>query len=190
MTNYDNKFAEIGSYPENYNSSNSLGRTGSKNATFTQKDLMGYTLDENGKYRQISTQLIDGYLYDENGNETTTYKEGVISQRIRQYIQNNRKSPDANALKSIYSGIAGNDTEMWRKLQFIEDCKISSYTQGQGKNRDLYPVYSKFRINKKNGTSYKTAKDAQNTSYDTKSEVLSGTTYRPIYPGQFFVNQG
>ena len=188
--NYDNKFAEIGSYPENYNSSNSLGRTGSKNATFTQKDLMGYTLDGNGKYKQTTTQLIDGYLYDENGNETTTYKEGVISQRIRQYIQNNRKSPDANALKSIYSGIAGNDTEMWRKLQFIEDCKISSYTQGQGKNRDLYPVYSKFRINKKNGTSYKTAKDAQNTSYDTKSEVLSGTTYRPIYPGQFFVNQG
>ena len=189
--NYDNKFAEIGSYPYNYASSNSLGRTGSKNATFTQKDLMGYTLDGNGKYRQTSTQLIDGYLYDENGNETTTYKEGTISQRVRQYIQSNKKFPDDNAMKSIYSNIANGNSETWRKLQFIEDCKISSYTQGQGKGKDLYPVYAQFKINHAlNGQVYKTAKEAQNGNYDMKAEVLSGITYRPIYPGQFFVNQG
>lgn len=189
--NYDKKFEEIGSYPENYTSSNSLGRTGKKNATFSQKDLMGYTLDRNGKYKQTGTQLIDGYLYAENGLETTNYKEGIISQRVRQYIRNNKKFPDANAMKTIYSGIAGNNLETWRKLQFIEDCKISSYTQPQGGNKDLYPVYNQFRINHAiNNVVYKTAKEAQNGNYDTKSEVLDGVTYRPIYPGQFFVNQG
>lgn len=189
--NYDKKFAEIGSYPQNYNSSNSLGKTGNKNATFTQKDLMGYTLDREGKYKQTTTQLIDGYLYDENGLETKDYKEGVISQKVRQYIKNNKKFPNESAMKSIYNSIAGSNTEMWRKLQFIEDCKINSYTQPQGGSKDLYPVYSKFRINHaKNNVVYKTAKEAQNGNYDMKSEVLDGVTYKPIYPGQFFVNQG
>ena len=189
--NYDKKFEEIGSYPENYISSNSLGKTGNKNAAFTQKDLMGYTLDREGKYKQTATQLIDGYLYDENGLETTEYKEGVISQKVRQYIKENKKFPDDNAMKGIYNSIAGNTLETWRKLQFVEDCKISSYTQGQGKNKDLYPVYDVFRINHAdNWEKYKTAKEAQNGKYDMKVEVLDGVTYNPIYPGQFFVNQG
>ena len=189
--NYDKKFEEIGSYPENYSSSNSLGKTGSKNAAFTQKDLMGYTLDREGKYKQTATQLIDGYLYDENGLETTEYKEGVISQKVRQYIKENKKFPDDNAMKEIYSSIAGNTLETWRKLQFVEDCKISSYTQGQDKSKDLYPVYDVFRINHaKDWEVYKTAKEAQNGNYDMKVEVLDGVTYNPIYPGQFFVNQG
>ena len=188
---YNQKFAEIGSYPQNYQSSNSLGKTGSKNATFTQKELMGYTLDSNGKYKQTATQLIDGYLYSEDGLETTTYREGVISQKVRQYIKNYKKFPSTSAMKSIYNSIAGSNLETWRKLQFIEDCTISSYTQAQGGNRDLYPVYSKFKINRaKNGTVYKTAKQAQNGNYDMNSERLNGVTYKPIYPGQFFVNQG
>ncbi len=179
--NYDKKFEEIGSYPENYQSSNSLGEIGSKNATFTQKDLMGYTLNREGKYEQSTTQLIDGYLYDADGNETTTYKEGVISQKVRQYIQSNKEFPNTNAMKSIYNSIANDDKETWRKLQFIEDCKIVSYTQPQGGNKDLYPVYTKFRINHK---------EAENGNYDMKVEVLDRVTYNPIYPGQFFVNQG
>lgn len=189
--NYDKKFAEIGSYPENYTSSNSLGKTGTKNATFSQKDLMGYTLDTNGKYKQTGTQLIDGYLYDENGNETTTYKDGVISQKVREYVSKNKKFPDTAAMKSIYSSIAGNNTETWRKLQFIEDCKIVSYTQAQGKSHDLYPVYDNFIINRPNGSgSYSSPEAAQNGTYPMNAPTIDGITYKPIYPGQFFVNQG
>lgn len=189
--NYDKNFEEIGSYPENYNSSNSLGKTGNKNATFSQKDLMGYTLDRDGKYKQTGEQLIDGYLYSEDGLQTTDYKEGIISGKVRDYIISNKKFPDTEAMKTIYSDIAGDNLETWRKLQFIEDCQISSYTQPQGGNRDLYPVYDQFRINHAiNNVVYKTAKEAQDGNYDTKTEVLDGVTYRPIYPGQFFVNQG
>lgn len=188
---YNNQFGEVGSYPENYVSSNSLNVVGTKNAAFTQKDLMGYTLDRDGKYKQTEQQLIDGYLYDENGLETTTYSQGIISDKIREYIYNNKKSPDANAMKNIYSQIAGNNTELWQKLQFIEDCKIESYTQAQGSPRDLYPVYNQFRINHAIGNAkYETAEQAQNGNYDSYYEVLNGIVYNPIYPGQFFVNQG
>ena len=126
-TEFNNKFAEIRSYPENYKTSNSLGKNlGTYNKTYSQYELMGYTLDENGKYQKTGEQLIDGYLYDENGNQTITYVQGEISKKILEYIYKNKKSPD---IKEIYSSIAGNDTEMWRKLQYIEDCKIKSYSE-------------------------------------------------------------
>ena len=149
--NYDKKFEEIGSYPENYKSSNSLGKVGDKNATYSKLDLMGYTLNESGKYIKTGTQLIDGYLFDESGAQTTTYSEGLITSMIKERTglgsigkYYDGKIPDL--LASIYSEIAKNDTETWRKLQFIEDCKIQAYTQPQGGNKDLYPVYSKFYL--------------------------------------------
>ena len=125
-TQFNNKFAEIRSYPENYKTTNSLGRNlGTYNKVYSQYDLMGYTLDENGKYRKTGIQLIDGFEYDENGNQTKNYTQGQISTKILQYIYSNKQSPD---IKTIYSSIAGNNTESWRMLQFIEDCKIKSYT--------------------------------------------------------------
>ena len=125
-TAFNNKFAEIRSYPENYQTSNSLGKgLGTYNKVYSQYDLMGYTLDENGKYKKTGTQLIDGYLYNENGNQTKTYSQGKISTKILEYIYSNKQSPD---IKTIYSSIAGSNTETWRMLQFIEDCKIKSYT--------------------------------------------------------------
>lgn len=190
---FDKKFAEIRSYPENYATSNSLGKTGKYNATFTQKDLMGYTLSDSGTYQKTGTQLVDGYLYDDKGLETDTFSEGVISQKVREYIKSNLKFPDDNAMKTIYSGIAGSDKEVWQKLQFIEDCKIQSYTQGQGASSlDLYPVYeSYFRVNKDiNGNEYETVEEARQGTYDTTPVTIEGKEYKPIYPGQFYVNQG
>lgn len=179
--NYDNKFGEIGSYPNNYRTSNSLGMVGSYNATFTHKDLMGYTLDRNGKYTQSGMQLVDGYLYDANGFETTTYAQGVITTRVKEFIRNNKKFPNATELKRIYQQIAGNNREMWQKLQFIEDCNIEAYTGSplNGGKVDTYPVYNQFKINhEKNG------------NYDDYTPTLGGVKYPPIYTGQFYVNLG
>ena len=135
-TDFNNKFAEIGAYPENYKTSNSLEKNlGTYNKVYSQYELMGYTLNEEGKYQKTGIQLIDGYLYEENGNQTITYEQGEISKKILDYIQKNKKSPD---IKEIYSSIAGNDTEMWRKLQYIEDCKIKSYS-------DKYTATSEYK---------------------------------------------
>ncbi len=149
-TNYNNKFKEIGSSPLNYESSNSLNsgklvRKDGKyyNETFSQFELMGFVLDKDGNYQPIGTKLVDGFYELKNGNivETNTIQEGVISKKIKEYIIKYKKSPDADAMKKIYKDIAGDNTELWRKLQFIEDCKIKSYTQAQGANE--YDLYSK-----------------------------------------------
>ncbi|MCI9177822.1 MAG: hypothetical protein HFJ28_04545 [Clostridia bacterium] len=188
---YDNKFAQIGSYPENYPSDNEIGGKNGYNATFTQKDLMGYTLSPQGDYVQTEQQLIDGFLYDNEGNQTSEYQDGVISTKIREYIEQNKKFPDEDELKGIYQQIAGGDEETLMKLQFIEDCKIESYTQAQGGDYDLYPVYDIFRINHDTAnTEFETLKEAREGDYDLTVEVIEGTERKPIYPGQFYINQG
>lgn len=185
---FDKRFSEITAYPENYPSSNSLGQVGDYNATFTQRDLMGYTLNDDGTYSKTETQLIDGYEFDENGNETTTFSEGEISKKVREYISSNKKFPDDDAMKQIYSELAGNDEDAWRKFQFIEDCKIQAFSGSPfSYERDLYPVYDQFVINR-NGPDEEP--DPWSVEYDTEPVTIAGVEYKPIYPGQYYVNLG
>ena len=180
---YDTRFQEIGSYPGNYRSTNSLGHCDNYNgeyynAVYTQKDLMGYVMDENGKYHQTGIQLVDGFAYDENGLQTDVYLEGEISTRIRNYINSHGRYP--TNMRSIYEAIAGNDTEIWRMLQFIEDCYIEAYTGSPfTQDVDLYPVYDCFTIN-----------GDEDRGYPDISKRIDGVRYRPIYEGQFYVNLG
>ena len=179
-SNFDSQFEEIGSYPYNYRTSDSLGQiNNSYNATYSNLQLMGYTLDENGNYRQTGPQLIDGYLYNEDGYQTGTYADGIISTRIREYIRANRAFPSDNAIQSIYSDIAGGNSEIWRMLQFIEDSKITATTTSISGGRDLYPVYDNFIVN-----------DPINGVYDFSSYVRNGVRYYPIYDGQYYINLG
>lgn len=189
---YDKRFQEIAQYPNNYKSSNSLGVVGEYNAVYSQLDLMGYTLDGNGKYSQTEVQLIDGFEYNERGLETDTFKEGEITSRIKDYIRTHKEYPSERALKDIYQQIAGNDQELWRKIQFIEDVYIQAYTGSPfTQDIDLYPVYNAFVINHAEGNEeYETAAEAQQGNYSMRSVVIDGVTYRPIYPGQFYVNLG
>ena len=218
-TDYDNQFAEIGSYPANYVTTNSLDISNHLtnidgkyyNATYTKKELMGYTLkydEKSKKYKYVleneELQLIDGYLYDENGLETTTWKEGYISKYIKRFIAKYKRYPQSNEIRNIYKDIADNFnkaygkdiTETLRMLQFIEDCKIESYTKSQDTlskltELDLYPVYDKFKVNHVIGNEkLETVKEMQEAKYSDKAEVLDGVTYNVIYPGQLFVNQG
>ena len=67
------------------------------------------------------------------------------------------------------------------KLQFIEDCYINAYSGSplNGGQVDLYPVYDQFKIN-----------NAINGTYDMSSDIIDGVEYKPIYPGQYYVNLG
>lgn len=191
---YDEKFSEIGSSPLNYVSSNSLNSgalINGYNESFSKYELMGFEMTENGDYKQ-GTRLIDGFYTLERGNivETEKLQEGEISKAIKEFIIKNRKSPTKEDMLNIYGNIAGKDKTLWKKLQFIEDCKIQSYTQAQGAKHDLYPVYENFIINRTIDMVYNTAEEARKQNYNTTSETIDGQIYKAIYPGQFYINQG
>ena len=183
---YDERFQEIGAYPGNYPSSNSLG-VGSENAAYNQLDLMGYKLTENGTYTKSETQWIDGYEFDENGLETDEWTEGEVSKKIREFIESNEAYPSDDDMKSIYSSIGGEDA--LKIGQFLEDSAIQAYTAAQGAGEpDLYPVYEQFIINESEED--RKAEDPWEVEYDTESITIAGTEFKPIYPGQLYINLG
>ncbi len=190
---YTDRFSEIGSEPKSYVSTNNLN-LGSNiltsdqgewyNVTFSDYDLMGYTLNSAGKYEYNSgKQLIDGYLFDENGylqyddqgNVTSEWQEGIISRAIKDFINKNKSYPTEDEMIDIYSQIAGNNEETWQKLQFIEDTKINAYTKKQSASNvndyDKYPVYDQFSIQIKSGNQY------PNNSYQDGTYNGNVTTY-------------
>ena len=205
---YNEKFKEIGSSPLNYKSSNSLDsgylERRDYNETFSRDQLMGFILDEDGNYyKEDDLALIDGFYKIEDGNivETDELQEGMISRKIKEFIYENKKYPDEDELKEIYEDVADEalgrsasrkeKAEIWKKLQFIEDCKISSYTKPQEDELDLYPAIKKFIINlPADHEGFETAKEAQEYEYNLANQVLDGKLYTPIYPGQLFINQG
>ena len=155
-TAFNNSFASIRSYPENYKIRKPISgfNLGTYNTTFTRLELLGYTLQKNsqtGKYEYVQTglQLIDGYEVDpETGIEKTEQngqrlepKDGLISSTIRSIIETQGRSPSMN---EVYSQIAGSNVELQRKLQFIEDCKITAYTKPQ--NSELVDNYDKYVV--------------------------------------------
>lgn len=151
---------------------------------------------------------VDSYINDPNVENLEGQRASGIKTLEKQkanrleYIEKLTIVPDYDEMiKAVYTSIAGNDTEMWRKLQFIEDCKMTSYTQNNNQEKDLYPVYDDIYINRimedstnngmeNKGKEYDTIKEKQNDSYDQTEIVKSGKTYKPIYEGQFFINQG
>lgn len=198
---YDQNFAEIGSSPANYqvpsNSIKIAPLKGGYNESFSQYDLMGFKMTESGDYTQ-DTRLIDSFYKIEGGNieETDEIQEGEISKKIKEYIKTNKKSPEQNDIINIYRQIAGGDEELLRKLQFIQDTYIKSYTQAQGAQHDLYPIYDAYIVNNKeeqkvqivgsNGTGGTLVLNYNNVQATT----IAGVFYQPIYPGQYYINQG
>ena len=183
---YDKQFEEIGSNPKNYISTNSLSiekylvKEGRDyyNESFSRLELMGYTLNRDGKYEyDENKQLMDGYKYNKEGLITTRYSEGVITKKIKEYIERNKIYPDEDAMFDIYNEIVDesdtDEQEMWKKLQFIEDCKIEAYTGSplQKGELEVYPAFDTFVI-------------------DYKDRVVNHKLEHAIYPGQYYINLG
>ena len=199
------RFREIGSYPKNYPSTNSLGVVGDYNETFSTYELLGFELQKDGKYVQTGTRLIDSYLtidadgkivdrsitVNEDGvvtvNTDEKIEEGLISKKIKEYIDKNHKYPE-NLKTDIYEDVVsemGIDSDLaWRMLQFIEDCKINSYTLNDINNNssyDLYPVYNEFTTYVSDGNKYPENSYSNGTfdegasTYEDHTQVTGGT---------------
>lgn len=127
--NINARFASIGSSPENYQ-----GAAG-YNETFTKMQLMGYTLQEDGKYRKTREAVIDSHLVCSN-TESNHEHTGQCYDTFGNLI-----------LES------SNDETTKKMIQYVKDCQLNSYTgkdvvNGESKTRsnDLYPVPSVFVI--------------------------------------------
>ncbi len=137
---YNELFATIESSPRNYDSSDSLGY-GTSGKTFTDQELKGYALvnNGNGAYSYTKTNSDKLQLLDDYSDNT----EGIISKKIREYIQANRTYPD---LQTIYDQIVneygGQDSEIEDKLQYIEDTKIHSQTGHMVEGEFKYDLYA------------------------------------------------
>lgn len=199
------RFSEIGSYPKNYPSTDSLGEVGDYNETFSTYELLGFELQKDGTYVQTGTRLIDSYLtIDDEGkivdrsitvnddgvvtvNTDEKIEEGLISQKIKEYIDANHKYP-TDLKNDIYQDVVsamGIDSDLaWRMLQFIEDCKINSYTLNNVEDDlsyDLYPVYNEFTTYVADGNKYPENSysngtfDEDASTYEDHIQITGGT---------------
>lgn len=188
---YNNdRFGKIESSPNNYEipeSTRGIVINSKYNETFSQYDLMGFVLNEDGLYyKDENRALIDSYYIidevkkDSNGRvvgnikQISTIQEGLISKTIKEYIKNNRAYPTA---QRVYFQIifSSRDDKIAKKLQFIEDCKINSYTKNSKAENinefDKYPVYDRFTTYVSDGNKY------PNNSYK-ESYIENISTYR------------
>lgn len=160
-TKFDNMFAEIGAYPNNYKRSN-----GKYNKAYSQYELMGFKLDANGKYYYDKSQhYIDTfYTIDKNGNiiEGKKINPAQVS------------SGDAQKVNFV------NDCKIVAYTQ----------AQQNKLNPDLYPAKNQFVINKTEKQKYTTGKQARATKFSTNAVKYNGKTYEPLYPDQFFIDLG
>lgn len=235
--NFDNGFAQIGSSPESYKIRTkepleSSVLSNGYNKTYSEYELAGITLQPDGTYsKDGGMQLIDTYLTitregtisDTKKSDAPEYSEGLITNTIRNYISNKygdnaeHKYP-TDMKKQIYQRIVdqigGDKAETWRKLQFIEDCKINAYTGNIRNNNDrgldVYPIYERFVIDTKDyiDLSYY-HKDNKDLQYGVGEELdpklrpraitivdNSGaqetveTVYKALYNGQYYLNLG
>lgn len=123
------RFASIGSSPENYQ-----GATG-YNETFTKMQLMGYTLQEDGKYRKTREAVIDSHLVCSNSESNHEHTGQCYDTFGNLIIQ------------------TSNDETTKKMIQYVKDCQLNSYT-GIDKirenvierNEDLYPIEPIFEI--------------------------------------------
>lgn len=116
---YNAKFASIGSSPANY--SGSAGY----NETFTKKQLMGYTLQPDGTYKQTREPVVDTFL---RCNEDHVHTSDCYDTFGTLVVE------------------TSNDATTNKMIQYVKDCLIDSYTgNGDGKF-DLYPVPDVFVI--------------------------------------------
>lgn len=181
---FTERFAEIGSSPRNYESTNSLetgalerdGR-GYYNETYSEYELLGFVLNKDGSYSEEGTRLIDSYLIIEGGkivdtsetinddqiatsNTDVQIQEGLITTKVKEYIEANHEYPTdfkTQIYQDIVDEIGGDEDETWKMLQFIEDCKMYSYTLNNindDSSYDLYPVYNQYTTYVADGNKY------------------------------------
>ena len=159
-TALDNRFEEIGAYPNNYRRAN-----GRYNKAYSYYELMGFKLNGNGQYTYDKSQhYIDGFYEIKDGNIVPTDK--INPAKV--------SSGDEQKVNFV------NDCKI----------VAYSQAQQNGLNPDLYPTYDRFVINKTSNQTYTTGKQARQVNFSQNSVEYDGKIYEPLYPSTFFIDLG
>lgn len=138
--NFNNHFAHIGSAPENYTVRRSL---------YYKKDSKN-----------------TAWIIEKESSETPYGIKEIYDYLIEQAIQTkNYQTAYANTLSKF-----GNNDTTKSKLQFIEDCRISSYT-GYNGTRVNYPIWDNF-------------------NESTEARTVAGVFYPALYPSHLQIDFG
>lgn len=154
-SSFNDNFAEISSASQSYSVRRSLYMSGTNTAYITSK----YSSDYCNRNHQHGSD-------EEKAQCSTPY--GI--KEIYDYVVN--KAIELNSYSSAYSsalGAFGNNDVTRSKLQFIEDCRISSYTNE--KAGGIYPIYNKF-------------------VEGTVDKTIAGITYKALYPEHLNIDFG
>lgn len=138
--NFNNHFAQIGSAPENY----------------TVRRSLYYS---NGSKNRA-------WIIEKESSETPYGIKEIYDYLIEQAVETKSyQTAYANALSRF-----GNNDTTKSKLQFIEDCRISSYT-GYNAARVNYPIWDNF-------------------NESTESRTVAGVFYPALYPSHLQIDFG
>lgn len=152
---FNNNFAEISSAPQSYNVRRSLYMSGTNTAYIVSKYSSSYC----NSHHNHSTD-------EEKAKCSTPY--GI--KEIYDYVVDT--AIQLNSYSAAYSsalGAFGGSDSTKSKLQFIEDCRISSYTNENASG--IYPIYNKF-------------------VEGTQDKTIAGITYKALYPEHLNIDFG
>lgn len=137
---YNNHFAEINSAPGNYKVRRAL-------------------------YYSVG-QTNTAYIINKTSSETPYGIKEIYDYLIERAVATKSYVTAYNETLNRF----GNNNTTKSKLQFIEDCRMSSYT-GQDTSRTLYPIYDQFVEN-------------------TVSKMINGVFYHALYPEHLNIDFG
>lgn len=149
---YNLDYEQIGSYPENYK---------------VRRKLYYEVGSYNIAYNVLKYSNASGNTYTQNANERSESGIKEIYEYVIEEASNTKSYTKAyeNALNKF-----GNNEETRRKLQFIEDNRISSYT-GNDEQRKIYPIYNYYTI-----------------GYETRT--IKKIEYKALYPEHLQIDFG
>lgn len=119
-TDFNNKFAEIASYPQNYSTKDCINGANITNRTFMQDDLVTIFKDVAKQVKLSKSTSGKGEL---DGNRTTSVNMSSVYQ----------------AVMNKY----GSDSDIRAKVQYVADCRIKAYTVTNYSRHDAFIVDEK-----------------------------------------------
>ena len=149
---YNLDYEQIGSYPENYK---------------VRRKLYYEVGTYNIAYNILKYSNASGNTYTQDAKEKS--ESGI--KEIYEYVIN--EASETKSYEKAYENALnkfGNTEDTKRKLQFIEDNRISSFT-GNDTQRKIYPIYDKYTI-----------------GYETRT--IMGVEYKALYPEHLQIDFG